>query len=66
MDHVALNCADPWDPNGWLIGPLPWGPMSHHGPCYKSSHNTDDLLVFWVNTTIIRLVISWSFGFTQH
>ena len=33
------------------------------------THNTDppgDLLVFWVHTKITRLVISWSFGFTQH
>ena len=28
--------AGPLDPNGWLIGPKPWGPMSHTRQLYKN------------------------------
>ena len=36
------------------------GPLGSH-----NSHAPADILVLWVHTTITRLVISWSFGFTQ-
>ena len=43
-------------PAWWSPGPL--GSHSNHPPV--------DLLVLWVHTTLTHLVISWSFGLSQH
>ena len=54
----------------WSPGPL--GSHNNHTPGdppgllgSHTNHPTGDLLVLWVHTTITRLVISWSFGFTH-
>ena len=54
------------DPNGWLIGPMPWGPNSHQRQLYKNvslDHTDEDnhsnLLLKYVAIIPVKALPIW-------
>ena len=54
-----FNVIGPLDPNGGLIGPMPWGPMNHQRQLYKNVYldhtdeeNHSNILLKYVNIIV--------------